>query len=285
VNHNIKAAVVIPARYASKRFPGKPLEIIAGKSMLERVCSNALHAKQQLPNIKVIVATDDAAIMEHAQQLIQNGLDIAVALTDPECATGSDRVLAACKQAELLPTPPDIVVNLQGDNPLLPPSFIVNIIQELAQDPSIDVATPIVNLSWDALDDLRSRKLTTPFSGTTAILESRSNNAVWFSKNIIPAIRPEVETKLRTVSNLSPVYLHVGLYGYRFKTLEQYVELPQSKYELLESLEQLRMLENGITIRGVVVDYSGPHLSGVDTKSDAARVEQIILQYGDPPNV
>ena len=131
--------------------------------------------------------------------------------------------------------------------------------------------TPVVRLSWAELDELRISKQSTPFSGTTAILD-KNNHALWFSKNIIPAIRSEDRG-----SPLSPIYRHIGLYGYARTSLERYVTLPQSVYEELEGLEQLRALENGMTIQAVVVDYKGrPAMTGIDSPEDLIRAEKLL---------
>lgn len=227
-----KSIIIIPARYHSSRFPGKPLTKIAGKTMLQRVHEIAATAAQTAPNTQVLIATDDDRIEKHA-------LDIGakVVMTPESCKTGSDRALAACEQ---LAEKPDIVINLQGDTPLTPPSFVSAILQTLLADQTIEVATPIVNLSWDELDAFRKRKQSIPLSGTTVTIDD-NNNALWFSKQIIPAIRKEQEC--REQSQMSPVYRHVGLYGYRYTMLEKFVHLPEGKYESLEGLEQLRLLE------------------------------------------
>lgn len=265
-----KSAIIIPARYNSSRFPGKPLTKIAGKTMLQRVFDIANVAIKNIANAEVLIATDDNRIAEHAYELGAN-----VVMTPESCQTGSDRALAACEQ---LTEKPDIVINLQGDAPLTPPSFVNAILQTLLADNSVAVATPVVNLSWHELDELRERKQQLPFSGTTATIDNEQN-ALWFSKQIIPAIRKE--EKLRQQSELSPVFRHVGLYGYRFESLKKFVALPEGKYETLEGLEQLRFLENGIKIKTVLVDYQGlPQLAGVDTPEDAKKTEELLLQAG-----
>lgn len=262
----MKSVIVIPARYNSTRFPGKPLHIIAGQTMLQRVVAIANQACVGLANTEVIVATDDERIAEHANELASQ-----VIMTPENCLTGSDRALAACDK---LAYQADIVLNLQGDAPLTPPGFVRSVLNCLAHDSSIDVATPVVQLNWQALDTLRQQKHSTPFSGTTAIVD-KQGRALWFSKHIIPALRKE--DKLRQASELSPVFRHIGLYGYRYQALKQFVELPEGHYESLEGLEQLRFLENGMHIQTVTVDYKQlPQMSGVDTLEDAKRAEQLL---------
>mgnify|MGYP006079463703 CR=1 FL=1 len=267
-----KIIVVIPARYGSSRFPGKPLATLAGKSMLKRVHDIALKAIEGNNYAQVIVSTEDKRIKEHAEAFGAN-----VIMTSDDCETGSDRALNACTQLNDIP---DIVINFQGDAPLTPPSFLQAIIQTLMNNTDIDVATPIIQMDWQSLDTLRARKLINPFSGTTAITD-KHNNALWFSKNIIPAMRNEA--KLRQTHKMSPVYKHVGLYGYQFKALQKFVRLPIGHYEALEGLEQLRMIESGMTIKTVNVSYADfPSMSGVDTKEDLAFANTLIEKHGDP---
>lgn len=263
----IKSIIVIPARYHSSRFPGKPLVKIAGKTMLQRVYEIASTVIETVANTSAVVATDDLRIEEHAL-----ALGAQVVMTPESCKTGSDRALAACEQ---LDEKPDIVINLQGDAPLTPPSFVTAILQTLLADPTVEVATPIVNLSWDELDKFRERKKQLPFSGTTVTIDN-DGNALWFSKQILPAIRKEQTHRER--SAMSPVFRHVGLYGYRYSTLEKFVRLPEGKYEALEGLEQLRLLENGINIQTTLVDYQDlPSMAGVDTPEDAKKTEALLL--------
>ncbi len=263
----MKSLIVIPARYNSSRFPGKPLAVIAGKTMLERVVDIANQVVANISNTQAIVATDDERILQHAAELNVNAV-----MTPESCQTGSDRVLAACQQ---LDEKPDMVVNLQGDAPLTPPSFVTAVLMTLINNPDVPVATPIVNLSWTELDALREQKQALPFSGTTVII-NKQQQALWFSKNIIPAIRKE--EALRQASSYSPVYRHVGLYGFRYDALQNFVRLPAGQYENLEGLEQLRLLENGLNIQTVLVDYKElPGMSGVDTPEDAKQAEQLIL--------
>ena len=267
-----KIVVVIPARFSSTRFPGKPLAKIAGKTMIQRVYELAQNAISHNVHAEVIISTEDLRIKEHA-----NSFGANVIMTSENCKTGSDRALNASSQLSYIP---DVVINLQGDAPLTPPSFISSIISALVNNNEIDVATPVVKLSWDNLDKLRQRKLVTPFSGTTTIVD-KEHNALWFSKQIIPAIRNEAE--LRKQNKLSPIFRHIGLYGYQFKALQKFVHLSEGYYEKLEGLEQLRMLEHGLKIQAVEVDYNDlPSMSGVDTPEDLKLAEELIKQYGEP---
>lgn len=260
----MKSIIVIPARYGSTRFPGKPLTKIAGKTLLEHVCTVAKKVAQQVADVSVLVATDDERIMQHAHTL-----DVAAVLTPESCPTGTDRVIAALKQVS---TQYEYIINLQGDAPLTPVHVIVSLLQTLASYP---IATPVMQLSWEFLDVLRDAKRNTPFSGTTVVIDP-NNSALWFSKQIIPAIRNEAQ--LRTQQIQSPVFQHLGIYGYTYAMLETFASLGVSRYEQLEGLEQLRFLENGYNIKAVPIILENLNAwRGVDTPEDAQFVEEILL--------
>jgi 3-deoxy-manno-octulosonate cytidylyltransferase (CMP-KDO synthetase) len=259
-----KPLIVIPARMASTRFPGKPLAEIAGVSMVRRTAKIASDL-----GMNYVVATDHDVIFSHCETY-----DIPVVMTDAALPSGSDRALAA---ADLYDADADIVVNLQGDAPFTDPSHVQAIIDRLA-DTEFDIATPALQLDWAALDKLRKEKRTTPFSGTTVI--ETAGRAVWFSKTIIPALRKEEH--LREENPLSPILRHIGLYGFKRRALKRFTKLPPSTYEKLEGLEQLRALEDGMRI--AIVKVEPPRISspGIDTPDDLARAEALIEMYGDP---
>ncbi|MEM6415422.1 MAG: 3-deoxy-manno-octulosonate cytidylyltransferase [Pseudomonadota bacterium] len=266
----METLIVVPARYGSSRYPGKPLAEIAGRSMVSRVARRALAAANQIGDAKTVVATDDQRIIDHCAQH-----DMDAVLTSPDLPSGSDRALAA---AQALRVKPKFVVNLQGDAPFTPIDYLVKVIERLREN-TADVATPVVQLDWQSLDAMRSAKRDSPFSGTTVIL-GPNNRALWFSKNIIPAIRDE--TNQRQQTTLSPVRRHVGLYGFRFETLEWFVSAKESPYEKTEGLEQLRLLESGRSIACVEVAAPPLSIGGIDTPQDLARVEALIESDGDP---
>lgn len=275
----MRIAIIIPARYGSTRFPGKPLALIAGESMLSRVYNIARKAVENIDlrnvDIDIVIATEDQRIFDHAVSLGAKAVH-----TSDQCATGTDRALDAISKLE---DKPDFVINLQGDAPLTPPKIIGEMIQAFIDTPNLQVLTPVTQLDWDGLDLLRQNKEKTPFSGTTVIM-NKYGDAVWFSKNIIPAIRKEDD--LRSSGSLSPVYRHIGMYGYRRDVLEEFVTFDMGHYETLEGLEQLRLLENGYQIRCVPVDLKGlPAMSGVDSKEDVKRTEEQISQYGEITNL
>lgn len=268
----MKLAIAIPARYGSTRFPGKPLAEIAGKTMIERVLDVAHKASEHYDTIQTFVTTEDRRIEEHVTQL-----GYPCIMTPASAKTGSDRILSAIRQLDEWP---DFIVNLQGDAPFTPPEMIKKIFDHFEQNPRSEVVTPVHRLSWAELDTLRNAKETTPFSGTTAIINSQGR-ALWFSKSIVPAMRNEAE--LREQSEHSPVYQHIGLYGFRADILEQFCRLPQSTYEQLEGLEQLRMLENDIQIQTIKIENLHGHIqSGIDSPEDIERAEAHIRTYGEP---
>ena len=235
---------VIPARYGSTRFPGKPLHAIAGVPMVERVRRLAMAA----PSIdRVIVATDDAPAT---------------------CRNGTERCFAAVKG---FAAPGDVIVNLQGDAPLTPPWVIEAAALAMAEDPQLELATPATALTENAYAKLASAKAAGEVGGTTVVFD-RAMNALYFSKAIIPFRREDAGV---------PVYKHIGLYAYRFAALETLVGLEPSPLERTESLEQLRALENGIAIRIVLTDYCGRTPWSVDSPRDAEIAAQIIAREGE----
>ena len=194
-------------------------------------------------------------------------------MTDPDLATGTDRVWAAVEQLENIP---QYIVNYQGDSPLTPWWVLRAMLEALMAPGAAPVVTPVVPMSWAAVDALRLAKQTSPFSGTTAVCLP-DGRALWFSKNIIPAIRKEDRSQ-----PLSPMLRHIGIYGFQAEALQKFIALQPTYYEQLEGLEQLRMLENGIAIQAVKVDFRGhPSHGGVDTEEDRAKAEQLILTHGE----
>lgn len=267
----MKSVIVIPARYASTRLPGKPLEKIAGKEMVLRVWEIAQSAAKGY-DCEVIIATEDSRIKDFAESF--GGKCV---ITSDDCKTGTDRVAETVANLDYKP---DFILNLQGDAPLTPPWFIQGMLEEAKKGIDFDMITPGIELDWGELDKMREDKKITPFSGTSIILDRRNNNAIWFSKNIIPAVRKE--EKYRETMERSPVIRHVGLYGYSYDMLMDFAKMPEGYYEKFEGLEQLRALENGKTIRVVKVDYRGrASSSGVDSPEDVKRTEAIIKEYGE----
>lgn len=264
--------LVIPARYASTRLPGKPLVKIAGVEMIRRVADIADYICRHNESCDYVVATDDRRIMTFCQES-----QIQVCMTSETCRSGTER----CREAaSLSKKTPELIVNLQGDNLLCPPWVIQQLIDAWRSEEG-DVFTPCIRLNWEEYDRLVEAKRSTPYSGTTVLVDAKGF-ALAFSKNMIPAVRkPE---KARVVSPLSPVRRHIGLYAYTREALETYFSLPESPYEagMVEGLEQMRFLYNGVKVKIVETDYRGrKSTSGVDSPEDVARVEDILREYGE----
>lgn len=263
--------IVIPARYASTRLPGKPLVKIAGVEMIKRVAQIAKYVANKNKNCSYVVATDDNRIIDFC-----TANNIPALMTAESCKSGTERCWDAIKQQS---EHPDFIVNLQGDNPLCPPWFIQQLIDAWQSDKTGELFTPALHLSWSEFDRMREAKKTTPYSGTCVEID-KFGYALTFSKSLIPTIRKE--EKLRTILEKSPVRRHIGLYAYTYNALERYFNDEPSPYELPEGLEQMRFLHNRIPVKIVEVDYHGrKSMSGVDSPEDLQRAEEIIAEYGE----
>ncbi len=257
----MKSVIVIPARIGSTRFPKKPLAEIAGKTMIRRVWEIA-RAVEGVD--KVLVATDGAEIVEHVQSFGGEAV-----MTPETCKNGSERVWEAVQKCN---EKFDVIVNLQGDAPLTPPWIISPLLAAMRADENVQIATPAVRMSKDVYEKMLAAKRAGEVGGTTVTFD-KNHDALYFSKGIIPFVRVETEPL--------PVFKHIGVYAYRYATLEKYLSLPESLLEKTEGLEQLRALENGIPVRVVEVDQRGRTAWGVDSPADARRVEEIIAREGE----
>lgn len=253
---NEKALIVIPARMASTRFPNKPLTKIRGIAMIQRVWSIA-----KMLDHDVVIATDDETLHNFALDFGAN-----VIMTSPNCLTGTDRV---AETARAFPEH-TIFFSLQGDAVLTPPWVIDEILKCMQEHPEVQIATPAVKLEGKALQEFINTKSVGSTSGTCVVFDNKKN-ALYFSKALIPFGRNE-----KTI-----IYRHIGLYAYRFETLQQISLFPESPLEKIEKLEQLRALENGISIRVVEVDYQGRTHGSVDRPEDVAFVESVIAEEGE----
>lgn len=261
----MKTTIIIPARMGSTRFPDKPRALIKGKSLLQRVWEIAKSVK----DIEAVYIATDA--QEIRQLAISFGA--SVIMTPKSCDNGSIRAFYAIKELKEIP---DVVINLQGDAPLTPPWIIQDIIEELQQKPDVQIATPAAQLDWKQLDSYVKYKEQGRTSGTLVVFD-KNQNALYFSKGIIPFIRDK-----KKILDVKPhVFRHIGLYAYRFSALEKYASLKPTPLEELEQLEQLRALENGLPIRVRLVDYRGRTPWSVDLPEDVAVVESIIEKEGE----
>ena len=245
--------VVIPARYASTRLPGKPLLDIGGVSMIQRVVARACASGAD----EVLVATDDRRIAAAVSDPRAPGRQIAV-MTDPELPSGTDRV-AAVAQARGW-SDATIVVNVQGDEPFLPPRLVDQVAGLLERDPTAALATlttPVGSLE-DFLDP-----------NVVKVVTAHDGTALYFSRAPIPWTRDGSQGGLAGQRDFGGAMRHVGMYAYRVGALRKITAMPPSNYELREKLEQLRALEAGLRI--VVADCIDLPAPGVDTEADLQR--------------
>jgi 3-deoxy-manno-octulosonate cytidylyltransferase (CMP-KDO synthetase) len=253
--------IVIPSRYGSSRFPGKPLADIEGKSLVQRVYEIAESVSYVS---QVVVATDDDRIADHVTSLGGN------AVMTGECFNGSERAWQAVEQ---MADKPDIIINLQGDAVLTPPWTIQAVVDEMLADEEVQVCTPAVRMTPAIYEKLMAAKEAGEVGGTTVTFD-KNHDALYFSKTIIPYVRERIGDEL-------PVFRHIGLYGYRYEALKEYLDMEPTVLEMTEGLEQLRLLENGIPVRIVEVGYKGRTHWAVDTPEDAERAAEIIRNEGE----
>ncbi|HUF55490.1 MAG TPA: manno-octulosonate cytidylyltransferase [Thermohalobaculum sp.] len=262
--------VVIPARYASSRFPAKPLVPLRGatgeaRSLIRRTwdAGRAVEGADRL-----VIATDDARIADEAK-----GFGAEVAMTSPDCANGTER----CAEAVAAATPaPEIIVNLQGDAPLTPPWFIEALIAAMRADPAIAVATPVLRADARALESFKADRQAGRVGATTAVFDA-AGRALYFSKEVLPFTGRALDP-----GETCPVFHHVGVYAYRPRALARYPALAPGPLEAWEGLEQLRFLEHGIAVHCVEVDARGAHFWELNNPEDVARVEAVLAERALP---
>ncbi len=243
----VKVLGIIPARYASTRFPGKPLALIAGQPLIQHVIVQCRKAKSLA---EVIVATDDSRIADAVKKFCR------VEMTRADHPSGSDRIAEVAARCAC-----DAVVNIQGDEPLIDPAVIDAVAGALAQNEMSTAATRIKNPA----------ELDNP--NVVKVVVSAAGRALYFSRRTIPYLREAASGSVNEQLAAFAFLKHLGIYGYRRETLLRLVKFPVSPLEAAEKLEQLRALENGIQIAVVTVDYDSV---GVDVPEDVAKVEAII---------
>lgn len=241
----MKVICVIPARYASTRLPGKPLSMICGKPMIQRVYEQA--CKAEVPG-EVVVATDHELVFNAVKAFGGN-----VLMTSPDHPSGTDRL------AEVALNYPnvDVIVNVQGDEPMIPPEVIDDLANAFEDDENLSMATLKVEMQSEDYDNPAAVKVVTDLNGY----------ALYFSRSQIPYPR--------NMPADYKVFKHVGIYAYRRDFLLKYAALTPTPLERAESLEQLRALENGYRIKVLESDFQGV---GVDTPEDLARVNEIFAK-------
>jgi 3-deoxy-manno-octulosonate cytidylyltransferase (CMP-KDO synthetase) len=247
----MKIVGLIPARYASTRFPGKPLAFIAGKFLIQRVVEQCRLA-QSLS--EVIVATDDPRIADVAGRFGR------VEMTSPDHPSGTDRIAEAARRCEC-----DGVVNIQGDEPLMDPAVIDAVAARLADAEMSTAATPLRD----------SAEYENP--NVVKVVVNSAGLALYFSRRTIPYLREAASRSTGEQMAAFPFLKHLGIYGYRRETLLRLVQFPVSPLEAAEKLEQLRALDQGIGLAVVKVNYES---IGVDAPEDIARVEEILRRKG-----
>lgn len=238
-----KSAIIIPARYGSSRLEGKPLLKVMGKSVIHWVYEKAQQSK--LADL-IIVATDDERIFNEVQSFGGN-----VEMTSPNHKCGSDRIMEVVKRH------PEIsyICNLQGDEPLIKPESIDDVIRNVKDDDNADISTLIREL--DDENEINNPNL-------VKCVVDKNGFALYFSRSKIPFERNVGKSKF---------YGHLGIYGYKRKALEMMTSLEQTPLEMAESLEQLRALENGMRIKTSVVDFVPV---GIDTREDLEKFKKIL---------
>ena len=244
---------IIPARYASTRFPAKPLALLGGKPVIQRVYEQVSKSMDS-----VYVATDDERIYETVERFGGR-----VVMTGTDLKSGTDR----CQQAYTrIGDPCDVIVNIQGDEPFIQTKQL-DAIKRCFDDPATQIATLVKPFTpeqgIEALENPNSPK----------VVVDKNMRAIYFSRSIIPYIR---KGEKKDWLAMHTYYKHIGLYAYRAEVLAEITALPQSSLELAESLEQLRWIENGYTIKVGITDIE---TIGIDTPEDLARAEQFLKEH------
>lgn len=245
---------VIPARYASTRLPGKPLLPIAGQPMIAHVCARAAQAGAE----EVVVATDDDRILRAV-----NGLGITAVMTREDHQSGTERIAEVADKLGW--SSQDIIVNVQGDEPLIPPEYIKDLAHALASQQHAGIATLCAKI--DQLDEVFN-------PNAVKVVLDKDGYALYFSRAPIPWDREGFAGQDKSLTTDMPFYRHIGLYAYRVDFLNRYTRWSPSLVEKTESLEQLRILWHGERIKVKVVPHAPP--PGVDTPEDLARVNALM---------
>lgn len=244
-----QAVGIIPARYGSTRFPGKPLHPIYGKTLIQRTYENAYKCNSLE---RVIVATDDQRIFDHV-----NSFGGEVVMTSNCCLTGTDRLIEVVKTCSI---EKDLIINIQGDEPFLEPEVITKVIEILANDSTAQMSTAIIPI-------LDKEEIENP--SVVKCVPDLSGNALYFSRSVIPG------NKSHTVLPSNTYYKHLGIYGYRKGFLLKYGELAPTPLQVAEDLEQLKVLEHGYKIKTAIVESQS---IGIDTPEDLNKIEILWKQ-------
>jgi 3-deoxy-manno-octulosonate cytidylyltransferase (CMP-KDO synthetase) len=259
--------ILIPARYASSRYPGKPLVQLRGLGgEAKPLILRSVEAARRVSGVSgVFVVTDDDRIADAC-----TGYGVGVIMTSPECRNGTER----CAEALSALHDPDVVINFQGDALLTPPGFVEALIDRMRDDTDAMVATPAMQLRSDEAKALQSEEASGRVGGTSVVTDALGR-ALYFSKRLLPHLPAGALD-----GAMSPVRLHVGVYAYRPEALERYVATPVSELEALEGLEQLRFLAAGVSVAVVEVATPPFALRELNNPEDVAPIEQALAEAG-----
>jgi 3-deoxy-manno-octulosonate cytidylyltransferase (CMP-KDO synthetase) len=260
----MKTLIAIPARYASTRYPGKPLVPLRGPDGEKTLIRRSWEAAVLVRGVdRVVVATDDDRIADHARSF-----GAEVVMTSSDARNGTERC------AEVVRHLPgyDVVVNLQGDAPLTPPWFVEDLVTGLAADPVADIATPVLRCDGRAVSGFLMDRRAGRVGGTTAVF-GNGGRALYFSKEVIPYTGRDYGP-----DEVTPVFHHVGVYAYRPAALAAYPSWPVGPLETLEGLEQLRFLEQGRHVLCVEVQSRGRQFWELNNPSDVPVIERMLSE-------
>jgi 3-deoxy-manno-octulosonate cytidylyltransferase (CMP-KDO synthetase) len=262
----VNTVILIPARYASSRYPGKPLvEIRGAGGVAKPLIQRSVEAARKIAGVGgVFVTTDDERIADACGRF-----GVGVIMTSPECRNGTERCAEALAQLHQ----PDLVINFQGDALLTPNHFVEGLIERMRCD-DVDVATPAMRLRSEEVRTLQAEEAAGRVGGTTVVRDD-AGRALYFSKRLIPHLPAGALDQ-----PLSPVLLHVGVYAYRPTALAAYAQTPPTELEQLEGLEQLRFLVAGIPVAVVEVEPPPFALRELNNPEDVAPIEEALVRAG-----
>ena len=258
--------IAIPARFASTRYPGKPLVSLRGPDGDKTLIRRSWEAAMGVRGVdRVVVATDDGRIADHAA-----GFGAQVVMTSPDAQNGTER----CAEVAAMLPGFDVVVNLQGDAPLTPTWFVEDLVAGLVADPLADIATPVLRCDGRALNGFLADRRAGRVGGTTAVFGA-GGRGIYFSKEVIPYTGQSFADDAPT-----PVFHHVGVYAYRPAALMAYPHWPTGPLETLEGLEQLRFVEQGRPVLCVEVQARGRQFWELNNPSDVPVIEAMLAAMG-----
>jgi len=262
----VNTVILIPARYASSRYPGKPLVELRGASGVPKpLIQRSVEAARKIAGVDgVFVTTDDERIADACGRF-----GVGVIMTSPECRNGTER----CAEALAQLYQPDLVINFQGDALLTPNHFVEALIERMRRD-DVEVATPAMRLRSEEVRTLQAEEAAGRVGGTTVVTDD-AGRALYFSKRLIPHLPAGALDQ-----PLSPVLLHVGVYAYRPTALAAYAQTPPTELEQLEGLEQLRFLVAGFPVAVVEVEPPPFALRELNNPGDVAPIEEALARAG-----